>query len=141
MDASEQEIAETEGAGQVIAASVAQWSREPDNVDLVAKLASAGVVLEDEPDQTGAVDGAASDLLAGVSVVVTGTLESMSREEAEAEVVARGGKATSGVSKKTTYLVVGGNPGAGKVTKAAESGVPTIDEPGFRRLLETGKAG
>ena len=141
MDASEQEIADTEGIGQVIAASVAQWSREPDNVDLVAKLASAGVVLEDEPDQTGAGDGAAADLLAGVSVVVTGTLESMSREAAEAEVVARGGKATSGVSKKTTYLVVGANPGAGKVTKAAESGVPTIDEPAFRRLLETGKPG
>ena len=82
----------------------------------------------------------ASNLLAGVSVVVTGTLESMSREEAEAAVVARGGKATSGVSKKTTYLVAGANPGASKVTKAAESGVPTIDEAAFLKLLETGRS-
>jgi DNA ligase (NAD+) len=134
MLAPEDEIAATEGVGQVIAASVKQWSSDPDNVDLVAKLVSAGVTLEDEQVE----ESAAFNLLAGVSVVVTGTLESMSREAAEAAVVARGGKATSGVSKKTTYLVAGSNPGASKVTKAAESGVPTIDEATFLKLLETG---
>ena len=137
MVAPEDEIAATEGVGQVIAASVKQWSSDPDNVDLVAKLVSAGVTLEDEQVE----ESAASNLLAGVSVVVTGTLESMSREAAEAAVVARGGKATSGVSKKTTYLVAGSNPGASKVTKAAESGVPTIDEATFLKLLESGRLG
>lgn len=137
MDAPEQEIAVTEGVGPVIAASVKQWSKDPDNVDLVAKLESAGVTLEDEPVE----EEVGSDLLSGISVVVTGTLESMSREAAEAAVVARGGKATSGVSKKTTYLIAGANPGASKVTKAAESGVPTIDEAAFLQLLENGPPG
>ena len=124
----------------VIISSVKSWSTDPDNVDLVAKLESAGVLLEDDPEPSSPGGGQPSDLLTGVSVVVSGTLESMSREEAEAAVVTRGGKATSGVSKKTTFLVVGANPGANKVTKAAESGVPTIDETGFLRLLETGTA-
>ena len=137
MDAPEEEIAATEGVGPVIASSVKKWSSDPDNIDLVAKLESAGVTLEDEKLE----DAAGSDLLAGVSVVVTGTLESMSREAAEAAVVERGGKATSGVSKKTTYLVAGANPGASKVAKAAESGVPTIDEAAFLQLLESGPAG
>jgi DNA ligase (NAD+) len=137
MDAPEEEIAATEGVGPVIASSVKQWSSDPDNIDLVTKLESAGVTLEDEQVE----DGAGSDLLSGISVVVTGTLESMSREAAEAAVVARGGKATSGVSKKTTYLVTGANPGVSKVTKAAESGVPTIDEATFLQLLESGSAG
>ena len=137
MDAPEEEVAATEGVGQVIASSVKQWSNDPENVDLVTKLESAGVTLEDEQ----AEEGAGSNLLAGISVVITGTLESMSREAAEAAVVARGGKATSGVSKKTTYLVAGANPGASKVTKAEESGVPTIDEATFLQLLESGTAG
>ena len=137
MEAPEEEIAATEGVGPVIASSVKQWSSDPDNIDLVTKLESAGVTLEDEQVE----DRAGADLLFGISVVVTGTLESMSREAAEAAVVARGGKATSGVSKKTTYLVAGANPGASKVTKAAEAGVPTIDEATFRQLLESGPAG
>jgi DNA ligase (NAD+) len=137
MDAPEEEIAATEGVGPVIASSVKQWSSDPDNIDLVTKLESAGVTLEDEQVE----DRAGADLLFGISVVVTGTLESMSREAAEAAVVARGGKATSGVSKKTTYLVAGANPGASKVTKAAEAGVPTIDEATFLQLLESGPAG
>jgi DNA ligase (NAD+) len=137
MAAPEGEIAATEGVGPVIAASVKRWSTDPDNIDLVAKLESAGVTLEDEKVE----DEAGSHLLSGISVVVTGTLESMSREAAEAAVVARGGKATSGVSKKTTYLVVGANPGASKVTKAEQSGVPTIDEATFLQLLESGRPG
>ncbi len=136
MDAPEEEIAATDGVGPVIAASVKQWSSDADNVGLVAKLESARVMLEDPQEESAPL----SDLLAGVSVVVTGTLDSMSREAAEAAVVARGGKATSGVSKKTTFLVAGANPGASKVSKAAESGVPTIDEGAFLKLLEAGPA-
>lgn len=137
MEAPEEEIAATEGAGQVIASSVKQWSTDPDNVELVAKLASAGVILEDQHVE-GTGHDQVSDLLSGVSVVVTGTLDSMSREAAEAAVVARGGKATAGVSKKTTYLVAGANPGASKVAKAAALEVPTIDEATFLKLLESG---
>jgi DNA ligase (NAD+) len=134
MDAPEEEIAGTEGVGQVIAASVKAWSSDPDNRALVDKLALAGVKLED--DATPARAG--SELLAGISVVITGTLETMSREAAETAVTARGGKATSGVSKKTTVLVAGAGPGAAKVSKAEELGVRMIDEASLLRMLEEG---
>lgn len=136
MDGPEDDIAAIEGVGGVIAASVKAWSSDIDNRTLVAKLAAAGVSLEDEP----AVEIPGSNLLAGVTVVVTGTLESMSREQAESEVVQRGGKATSGVSKRTTVLIAGSGPGTGKVTRAEELGVRLIDEATFLRLLEEGQA-
>lgn len=134
MDATEEDIAAREGVGPVIAASVREWSIDPDNRALVAKLGSAGVSLEDET----AEETHASDLLQGVTVVVTGTLGSMSREQAEAAVVERGGKATSGVSKKTSFLIAGEAPGASKVTKAEELGVPVLDEAAFIELLGKG---
>ena len=81
-----------------------------------------------------------SDLLAGLSFVVTGTLESLSREQAEAAIVARGGKATGSVSGKTTALVVGEGPGGSKVSKAEQLGVRMIDEATLLRLLEEGAA-
>ena len=71
--------------------------------------------------------------------MVTGTLEGFNREEAEAAVKDRGGKSPGSVSKKTTAVVVGAEPGAAKVTKATELGVPVLDEVGFRHLLETGE--
>ncbi len=74
-----------------------------------------------------------------MSVVVTGTLEGWSREEAEDAIKARGGKSPGSVSKKTTAVVVGAEPGAAKLAKAAELGVPVLDEAGFARLLETGE--
>ena len=77
-------------------------------------------------------------VLEGKSIVVTGTLEAMSREDAEEAIKARGGKAPGSVSKKTTAVVVGEAPGAAKLTKAEELGVPILDEPAFLTLLETG---
>ena len=77
--------------------------------------------------------------LAGMSVVVTGTLEGWSREAAEEAIKVRGGKAPSSVSKKTTAVVVGDGPGAAKLTKAQELNVPILDEPAFLQLLETGE--
>jgi DNA ligase (NAD+) len=71
-------------------------------------------------------------------VVVTGTLENMSREVAIETIKARGGTSPGSVSRKTDYLVAGAEPGGAKVTKAAELGVPVIDEAAFLRLLETG---
>jgi DNA ligase (NAD+) len=77
--------------------------------------------------------------LAGKSVVVTGTFVQWSREQAEAEIKARGGKAPGSVSKKTTAIAVGADPGSAKLAKAQELGVPILDEEGFSRLLETGE--
>ncbi len=134
MEAAEEDIAAIEGVGPIIAASVRDWSLDPDNRALVEKLSAAGVSLGDE-----APGGAAgSDLLAGVTVVITGTLTSMSREQAEAAVVERGGKATGSVSGKTTVLVAGEAPGAAKVARAEELNIPIMDEGGFLAMLEEG---
>ena len=78
-------------------------------------------------------------MLAGKAVVVSGTLEGFTREEAEAAIVARGGKSPGTVSKKTYALVVGDSPGASKVTKAEAAAVPILDEAAFVQLLETGE--
>ena len=78
-------------------------------------------------------------MLAGRSIVVTGTLAGFTREEAEAAIVARGGKSPGSVSKKTTAVVVGADPGASKLTKATDLGIPVLDEAQFLELLATGE--
>jgi DNA ligase (NAD+) len=77
--------------------------------------------------------------LTGMSIVVTGTLEGFSRDGAEAAITTRGGKSPGSVSKKTTAVVVGAEPGASKLTKAQDLGVPILDEAAFVLLLETGR--
>ncbi|MDH3517932.1 MAG: NAD-dependent DNA ligase LigA, partial [Acidimicrobiia bacterium] len=134
LDATEEEIASVEGIGPVIARSVYEWAAEPENRALVAKLSRAGVRLADP------VAAGQDELLAGVTLVVTGTLEGFSREEAKIAVESRGGKATGSVSKNTLAVVAGASPGAAKLSKAAELGVPVIDEAEFVRLLEVGPA-
>ena len=132
LEAGEEEMAAAAGVGQVIARSVTQYFALDRNRLVVDKLRVAGVNFE---------GAAVSDLpptLAGRSVVVTGTLESMSRERAVEAVKARGGASPGSVSKKTAYLVAGAEPGAAKVTKAEACGVPVIDEAAFLVLLETG---
>ena len=84
-------------------------------------------------------DESLEQTLAGRTVVVTGSLEGFSRDEAKEAILARGGKASGSVSKKTDYVVVGPNAGS-KEDKARELGLPILDEAGFRRLLETGRA-
>lgn len=133
MEASEEEIASIEGIGPVIAAEVREWSSDPVNRELVQKLGVAGVRLEDEVSED-----ALSGLLAGATFVVSGTVEGLTREEAEMAIEARGGRATGSVSGKTTALVVGESPGASKSRKAEELGVPIIDGETFKRLLEEG---
>ena len=78
-------------------------------------------------------------VLVGKAVVVTGTLEGFSRDEAEAAIKQRGGKSPGSVSAKTFAVVAGAEPGASKLTKAEALGVPVLDEAGFRSLLETGE--
>ncbi|HVE93311.1 MAG TPA: NAD-dependent DNA ligase LigA [Acidimicrobiales bacterium] len=130
--ASPDELAVIDGVGPVIAKSVAAWFAEPANRALIEKLRSAGVNFE------GPAAPDAPQTLAGMSVVVTGTLERMSREVAEEAIISRGGKSPGSVSKKTTAVVVGDAPGAAKLTKAQDLGVPILDETAFEHLLETG---
>jgi len=131
--ASVDELSSVEGVGGVIAESVHQWFADEGNKAVVDKLRAAGVNLRgpDRPD--------VEPVLAGMSVVVTGTLAGYSRDEAEAAIKARGGKSPGSVSKKTTAVVVGDGAGASKLTKATDLGVPVLDEAGFEHLLATGE--
>jgi len=133
MAAPVEEMATIEGIGPVIAASVGQFFALDVNRDVVERLRTAGVNFQGPEAPT------VPQVLAGASVVVTGTLEGWSREAAEEAVKLRGGKAPGSVSKKTTAVVVGAEPGAAKLTKATELGVPILDEAGFAHLLETGE--
>ncbi len=134
LDASEEELAAAEGVGQVIAASVREFFDNPANRVEVERLREIGVNVEGPAAPT------EPQVLAGKSIVVTGTLPGFSREAAEEAIKARGGKSPGSVSKKTDYVVVGEAPGAAKLSKAEELGIPILDEPAFRRLLETGDA-
>lgn len=131
--ASEEEMAAVEGVGPVIAAAVTEWFADESNRRVVQKLRDAGVNMEgpEAPDLP--------QTLTGLSVVVTGTLDGFTRDEAEAAVKGRGGKSPGSVSKKTTAVVVGADPGAAKLTKATDLGVPILDEAGFVHLLDTGE--
>jgi DNA ligase (NAD+) len=131
--ATEEQLAKSDGVGPVIAASVRRFFDSPRNQVVLRKLRAAGVNLR------GPEAPRVPQTLAGKSVVVTGTLERWSREQAEAEIKARGGRAPGSVSKTTLAVVVGAAPGAAKTAKAAELGVPVLDEDGFARLLETGE--
>jgi DNA ligase (NAD+) len=133
LKASEDEISAIDGVGRVIASAVVEWSNDPANQELVEKLGAAGVKLVEEVDES-----VAGDLLEGATFVISGTMEGFTREEAQAAIEARGGKATGSVSGKTTALIVGDAPGASKTRKAEELGVPIIDGETFRRMLEVG---
>ncbi|MGA2432429.1 MAG: helix-hairpin-helix domain-containing protein, partial [Acidimicrobiales bacterium] len=121
-----------DGVGPVIAASVYDYCREPENRERMARLTSIGLTLV-EP-----VGASLEQTLAGRAVVVTGALEGYSRDEAEEAIKARGGTSPGSVSKKTYCVVVGDAPGASKVTKATELGVAMIPAAGFGELLRTG---
>ncbi|MGH3187618.1 MAG: NAD-dependent DNA ligase LigA [Streptosporangiaceae bacterium] len=129
-------LAAVDGVGPTIAASLRDWFAEDWHRAIVAKWRDAGVRLED-PDFD--PSRAAARLLAGVTVVITGTLPSFSRDEAAEAVRAAGGKVTSSVSKKTDFVVAGENAGS-KHDKAVELGIPVLDEPAFRILLAEGPA-
>jgi DNA ligase (NAD+) len=136
MEATEDEIAGIEGIGPEIARSVVAWSAQADNKDLVRRLGAAGVRLADaEPPEP----VAGSQLLAGLSFVVTGTLDGFSRNDAKALIEERGGKVTGSVSGKTAALIAGASPGS-KLPKAEALGIPVLDETSFVALLENGLA-
>ena len=132
--ASLEELAAVEGVGPVIAESVRDWFDKPGNewhLAIVERWAADGVRMVDERDES------VEQTLAGLTVVVTGSLEGFSRDETKEAILARGGKASGSVSKKTDYVVVGENAGS-KEDRARELGLTILDEAGFRRLLESG---
>jgi DNA ligase (NAD+) len=134
-EASEAALAAAEGVGPTIADSVRGWfDQEPDadwHCEIVDRWAAAGVRMEDERDAS------TPRTLEGLTLVVTGSLVDFSRDGAKEAIVSRGGKASSSVSKKTDYVVVGDNPGS-KADKAEQLGVTILDEDAFKQLLETG---
>jgi DNA ligase (NAD+) len=132
--ASPDALAIVDGVGPTIANAVVEWFTVDWHQAIVAKWRAAGVQLETPGFDPSA---AASRLLAGVTVVITGTLPTFSRDEAAEAVRAAGGKVTSSVSKKTSFVVAGDNAGT-KHDKAVELGLQILDEPAFKRLLEAG---
>ncbi len=134
--APEADLGAVEGVGPVIAATVRAWFDDVENRALVERLRDAGVNM-DGPDP--GEDAVLPQVLAGKAVVVSGTLEGWSRDEAAAAIKARGGKSPGSVSGRTYALVVGTDPGASKVTKAEQHGVPIVDGEGFLKLLESGE--
>ncbi len=129
LQASVDELAAIEGVGPVIAQSVYAWAHEPNTLALVDALEAAGVRLTDD-----AASQPLSTALQGWTFVLTGTLATMTRDAAKEAVLARGGKVSSSVSKKTTAVVVGSDPGS-KATKAEALGVRMLDEAAFSALL------
>ena len=130
-------LSQVEGVGPIIAESIVDWFTGPESGwhrEIVAKWAAAGVRMEDERAEGG------EQTLAGLTVVVTGSLVDFSRDSSKEAILARGGKAAGSVSKKTDYVVVGDNAGS-KADKAEQLGVPVLDEDQFKVLLEKGPAG
>jgi DNA ligase (NAD+) len=132
-EASTEQLAAVEGVGPTIAAAVTEWFTVDWHCAIVDKWRAAGVRMADERDAS------TPRTLAGLTIVVTGSLAGFSRDDAKEAILARGGKAAGSVSKKTAYVVAGDAPGS-KYDKAVELGVPILDEDGFRTLLEEGPA-
>lgn len=129
--ATAEDIASAEGVGPTIAEAVVEWLAVDWHRDVVRKWREAGVRMADERDES------TPRTLEGLTIVVTGSLSGFSRDEAKEAVLSRGGKASSAVSKKTSFVVVGEAAGS-KADKAEQLGVPVLDEEGFVALLEGG---
>ncbi len=131
MEASEEELAAAEGIGPTIVTALREWFATDWRREIVTKWQAAGVRMAEERDAS------IPRNLEGLSIVVTGSLATLSRDEAKESILARGGKAAGSVSKKTAFVVVGDAPGS-KYDKAVQLKVPVLDEAGFRVLLDSG---
>ena len=134
--ASRDELQQVHEIGPVLAEAVRTWFDEPRNRELVARLQTAGLTLTGERK----VAPAGPQPLLGKSYVITGELSGLSRDEAAARLQALGAKVTGSVSKKTTGLIVGSDPGAGKLAKATALGIAILDQAGFLDLLNSSAA-
>jgi DNA ligase (NAD+) len=130
LEANQEDIQEVEGIGPDRAQAIAEWFAEEENRRLVAELRELGLNFE-----AGEAERPVEGPLTGRTYVITGTLERWSRDEAAAALEAKGAKVTDSVSKKTTALVVGEEPGATKLTKAQRLGVDILDEAAFAKLV------
>ncbi|WP_328646459.1 NAD-dependent DNA ligase LigA [Amycolatopsis sp. NBC_00348] len=130
-EATEEELADVDGVGPTIARATQEWFEVGWHREIVEKWRRSGVRMEEERDES------IPRNLEGLSIVVTGSLDGFSRDEAKEVLMARGGKAAGSVSKKTAFVVVGDSPGS-KYDKAIQLKVPVLDEAGFRVLLEQG---
>jgi DNA ligase (NAD+) len=130
MEAGEADLLEVRDVGGVLAQSLLQFFGEPHNREVIAQLRAAGVHWPEESPQRAPVGA-----LAGKTFVLTGTLPTMSREEAKEHIERLGGKVAGSVSKKTTYLVAGADPGS-KFDRATELGVVVLDENRFKELID-----
>ncbi|WP_407652369.1 NAD-dependent DNA ligase LigA [Dermacoccus abyssi] len=131
--ADEEALAATDGVGFVIARSVKEWFGVDWHENIVASWATSGVRMEDE------TDASITKTLDGLTIVATGSLDDFTRDGVKEAIIARGGKASGSVSKKTDYVVLGANAGS-KATKAEELGLRILDEEQFKILLEGGPA-
>ena len=131
-DASEEQIQEVQDVGPVVATHVHTFFRQPHNREAIAALRERGVHWPAQKRRSNASAGA----LSGKTFVITGTLASMSRDEASDRIKALGGKVSGSVSKKTSYVVVGAEAGS-KLQKAQELGVETLDEQAFLKLIQS----
>ena len=131
-EADVERISAIDGIGDAIADSLVTWLHSERNAALLDRLVEAGLRTDTDTAAT------TSDVLEGRTLVVTGTLDGWSRDEAKQAVLDAGGKVTGSVSKKTFAVVVGASPGS-KAAKAEELGIPILDEAGFAALLETGE--
>jgi DNA ligase (NAD+) len=138
-----EELAAVDGVGGIIGASLAEFLSAEGNVAVIGRLRAAGLTMVETgaAGATGGGTGAAApeQTLAGKAVVVTGAVPGHTREGAEEAIMARGGTSPGSVSKKTFALVVGEAPGASKLKKADELGIPTVDAASFEALLESGQ--
>jgi len=130
-EAGVEQLAETDGVGQIIAEAVVEWFEVDWHREIVDGWAASGVRMADE------VEEGFVKTLEGLTVVVTGGLDGFSRDGAKEAIISRGGKASGSVSKKTDFVVVGENAGS-KETKARDLGLRILDESGFVALLEGG---
>ena len=133
--ASEEDLLAIDGIGPTIARAWTEWVAVDENRLLLDRLRQGGVRTED-PESDFAES---SDLLEGLTFVVSGTLDGFTRDEAQYAIVGRGGKVTGSVSKNTSALVAGESPGASKVTRAESLGIPIVDEARFLEILERGR--
>jgi DNA ligase (NAD+) len=133
--ATQDQLSTIDGVGPSIAQSISNWCNEKQNMAIIAKLKKAGV------DFGNLQVSQLAQTLIGKAIVVTGSVEGFTREEAEAAIKDRGGKSPGSVSTKTYCVVVGEDPGASKVTKATDLGIPIVSHRDFVSLLETGVFG
>jgi DNA ligase (NAD+) len=127
MNATAEELAAVDGVGTTIAQAIIEWHEVKWHQEIIESWQQAGVAMVEQIEET-------NQSFAGMSFVLTGTLTGFTREQAEEAIRSRGGKSTSSVSKKTSFVIVGENPGS-KYDKAIELGVPVLDEPAFVKLL------